>query len=79
MSLHSDGSFEILELGGSRHASGRYKSETGKLVFVSGAGDVGKTRFPLTCELAGTFTGFAVRGAQAQCKPFDGLSFRSAN
>ncbi len=78
LSLEAGGAFLVQELGGTRRASGRYAIGAGTLVFKSGEGDVGKTRFPLTCRLVGIFDGFAVAPAQPDCRPFNGLSFRTA-
>ena len=77
--LQPDGTFMLSELGGSRRASGRYTSGAGFLTFTSGQGDVGQTRFPLTCRVSGTFNGFAVTRDQPKCRPFDGLAFWTAN
>jgi hypothetical protein len=77
--LDLDGAFLLSELGGHRRASGRYAIGAGTLTFTSGQGDVGQTHFPLTCQVSASFNGFAVTRDQAQCRPFDGLSFWSAN
>ena len=77
--LDPDGTFLLSELGGHRRASGRYAIGADTLTFTSGQGDVGQTRFPLTCEVSATFNGFAVTRDQPKCRPFDGLSFWSTN
>lgn len=79
LQLHPDGTFLLSELGGGRRASGRYTIGAGTLTFSSGQGDVGQTRFPFTCQVSSTFNGFAVPRDQPKCRPFDGLSFWTAN
>ncbi len=79
LSLQPDGTFLLQELGGTRRATGRYTASPSMLVFASGRGDVGRTRFPLKCRVADAFGGFRVVPGQSGCKPFEGLSFRTAN
>ena len=79
LSLQPDGAFLVQELGGARQAVGRYESRAGAITFLNGDGDVGRTRFPFTCRVAGVFGGFAVDPAQPGCRTFAGLTFRSAD
>ncbi len=78
-SLQPDGTYRIEELGGSRFARGRYTVGSDLLTFVVGQGDVGRTRFPLKCRVAGMYGGFRVGAGQPACRAFEGLSFRRAN
>ena len=77
--LNEDGSFDMRSLGGGRQARGHYTTTPGTLTLLDGTGDVGKTRFPLTCQVLRTAVGFAVLLGQPQCRQFDGISFRLAS
>jgi hypothetical protein len=79
VSLQPDGAYRVEELGGSRIARGRYAAGADLLTFVAGQGDVGRTRFPLKCRVAGMYGGFRVGAGQPACRAFEGLSFRRAN
>ena len=77
--LDPDGRFEMKELSGSRKASGHYVYNAGVLTLLDASGDVGRTKFPLHCQVQRTVSGFAVSLGQSTCRPFDGIAFRLAS
>ncbi len=74
-----DGTFEMKQLAGSKHAAGHFTYADGVLTLLDGTGDVGRTRFPLRCQVQKAVNGFAVSLGQTACRPLDGIAFRIGN
>jgi hypothetical protein len=79
LTFAADGTFEMKQLAGSKHAAGHFAYADGVLTLLDGTGDVGRTRFPLRCQVQKAVNGFAVSLGQTACRPLDGIAFRIGN
>ena len=79
LTFSADGTFEMKQLAGSKHAAGHFAYADGVLTLLDGTGDVGRTRFPLRCQVQKAVNGFAVSLGQTACRPLDGIAFRIGN
>ena len=72
-----DGTFQMTTDRG-RRVIGRYEASGDRLTLTEATGSIGRTRFPMECQLSGDGAGFTLGAVEESCRLFDGLTFELA-